>query len=466
MGSYHALLSPSSAERWTDCTASVEAQRGRPNTSNENSRYGTCGHQISAECLDSGADPKAYLGWKMWFWEGLDETGNLKYGEDWASAFENGFPHGGKRVAEVVVDEPLVEACQKYVGYVRNLVATIGAEAQLIVEQQVPIGHITGEEDARGTSDVVVLAGDTIVTVDAKFGRGRVNAYEVIEDASYDLITEEAIPPKLRMNLQLALYLLGAYEKHGLLGDFTKVKAIIVQPFLNHVSEYSCRIEELLELGEWLRQRAELTRTNPEFKPSADNCFFCKAKFDCHARSMAVMSTALDGFEDVDTARPKPISLPKLGTLYDKVQMIRDWCDDVEQRVMDELAAGRPVTRSDGMHFKLVEGKKGHKVWDNPELVEQMMKQMRFKDEVIYKKTLITPSQAEKLAEKKKGPKPDPTKPKKPIGKVNWSKLEDHIDQPDGKPVIALQTDPRPVYVFKTAGMDDVNPPADNSDLF
>ena len=463
MSSYHALLSPSSAHRWTDCTASVEAQRGRPNTTSEASRYGTCGHQLSAECLESGADPKGYLNWVMVFWEGYDEHGNLKSGEDWLSKFAYGFPHNGKEVARVVVDEPLIEACTKYVNFVRQLVKDTGGE--LIVEQQVPIGHITGEEEARGTSDCVILAGDTLITVDAKFGRNKVTAYDVIEGATYDPITEEAIPPKLRMNLQLALYLLGAYEKYGLMADFTKCKAIIVQPFLNHVSEYGCELDELLQLGEWLRQRAEDTRKRPEFKPSADNCFFCKAKFDCHARSVAVLSASLDGFEDVETARPKPVSIPKLGTLYEKVQMIRDWCDDIEQKVLEELLAGRPVSRSDGMLYKLVEGKKGNKAWDNPELVEQMMKQMRLKDDVIYKKTLITPSAAEKLAEKK-GSKPDPTKPKKPIGKVNWSKLEEHIIQPDGKPTIALQTDPRPVYVIKTAGFGEVSPPADNSDLF
>lgn len=462
MGSYHALLSPSSASRWTECTASVEAQRGRPNTTSEASRHGTCGHQLSAECLESGADPQGYLGWTMVFWEGIDDSGDTKSGEDWITAFAGGLPHGGREVARVVVDEALVEACVKYVNFVRQLVSDTGG--QLIVEQQVPIGHITGEEGARGTSDVVILAGDTLITVDAKFGRGRVNAYEVIEDATYDPITEEAIPPVLRMNLQLAFYLLGSYEKYGLMADFTKCKAIIVQPFLNHVSEYGCSMEELLGLGEWLKARAEDTRKRPEFKPSSDNCFFCKAKFDCHARSVAVLSTCMDGFEDVDSARPKPVTLPKLGSLYDKVQMIRDWCDDVEQKTMDELMAGRPVVRGDGTKFKIVEGKKGNKVWDNPAQVEEMFAAMRYKDDVIYKKTLITPSAAEKIAEKK-GSRSDPSKPKKPIGKIHWSRLEEHIRQPDGKPTIALQTDPRPVYVIKTDGFGDVNP-TDNSDLF
>ena len=468
MGAYHAQLSPSSAHRWTDCTASVEAQRGRPNTSSEASRYGTCGHQLSAECLQTGADPHGYLGWTMLFWEGKDEDGNPKSGEDWFAKFPSAdgviqFPHNGKQVSVVEVDEELVLACVKYVTFVRQLVQTTGG--QLIVEQQVPIGHITGEEGARGTSDVVILAGETLITVDAKFGRGRVNAYDVMEPATWCPITEQELPPKLRMNLQLALYLLGSYEKYGLMAEFTHAKAVIVQPFLNHVSEYGCDLDELLALGEWLRERAEATRKRPEFKPSNDNCFFCKAKFDCHARSVAVLSTALDGFEDVETARPKVVSMPKLGTLYDKVAMIRSWCDDIETKVLEELSAGRPVVRADGQHFKLVEGRRGNKAWENPALVEQMMKDMRFKEDVMYSKKLITPSQAEKLAEKK-GKKPDPTKPKKPIGKVNWSKLEEHIKQPEGKPEIALQTDPRPVYVFKTAGFENATKPSDNSDLF
>jgi hypothetical protein len=197
--------------------------------------------------------------------------------------------------------------------------------------------------------------------------------------------------------------------------------------------------------------------------PSNDSCHFCKAKFDCHARNKDVLTTALEGFEDISTARPKPVTIPKLGDLYDKVQMIREWCDDIEQRVNEELTAGRPVIRGDGKKFVFKVGRKPAKEWDNPTEIEALMKSWRMKDDIIYTKKLISPTQAEKIAETKKGHR-RPDEVKKPIGKIHWNKLTEHIVQGDPKPVIALETDPRPKYVPKALDMPVVEPD-DLSDL-
>lgn len=447
MGVYHARLGPSSASRWTDCTASAGAQDGYPNTTSEASRAGTTGHQIGAECLEHGHDPNSYVGRYLCFLSDRREVWREQLADDDALLVTH----------EERVTFELAEAVAKYVNYVNTIHATLGGE--MIVEQPVPIDHITGEQGATGMSDCIIVSGETLVTVDAKFGRGKVYAYDVIEPETYDLVTGEIVPPKLRMNLQLAMYLLGAYEKYALLSDFTQVKAVIVQPMLNHVSEYECSIEELMELKAWLSERAEATRTNPEFKPNGKNCHFCRAKYDCHARNRDALETALEGFEDVATARPKPITLPKLGDLYSKIDMIRSWCDDVEKRVMDELLAGKKVIRGDGIKYKLVEGRRGAKEWDDPAAIEKMMLEMKLKPDVIYTRKLVTPSQAEKLAETRKGKNQSPAdEPKKPIGKVKWNRLTAHIHQPPGKPVVAPQTDPRPVYVKPdTSGFGEVD---------
>lgn len=447
MGAYHAKLSPSSAHRWTECTASIAAQETYPNTGSAAARMGTVCHQIGEECLQSGGDPQGYLGWRMLFPSPTPE--GKRVNEDWITKF----PVDTPAEAVVEVTQGMVDATTAYVRFVRQVAESTGGE--MIVEQQVPIGHITGEHDARGTADCIVLAGETLIVIDAKFGRGRVNAYDVVEPASLDPITGDPTPPRHRINLQAALYALGAYEQYGLLSDFKYVKAIIVQPFLNHVSEYSCEIAELQSVGDWLSAKAKDTRDNPEFKPNSDNCFFCRARFDCHARNTAAMSAALDGFEDVTTAKPKVVTNANLGDVYDKIDMIRQWCDDVEVKVMQELIACRTVRRADGVAYKLVEGKKPAKAWDDANVVEKMLHDMRFKDELIYTRKLITPSQAEKLAEKKGKKQEAETETKKPIGKINWSKLEEHITQGRGKPTIAPKTDPRPEFSVLDEGFDD-----------
>lgn len=458
--SYHAKLSPSSASRWTDCSASISAQEGLSDDGSDAARLGTCCHQLSAECLEHGFDAQDYLGRKMLFWV---DASNDTNGEDWANEFGESPDPLLVFLHEVTVTQDMIDACQSYIGFVQQQVELSGAT--IYVEQRVPIGHITGEDDAGGTSDVVMAASDTLTTIDAKFGRAKVMAYDVLMPAREDIISGEMLPEVVRMNLQLALYLLGSLEKYKHTGNFTQCKAIIVQPYLKHVSEFSCSVDELLALGEWLKARAEDTRTSRRFAPSQDNCHFCKARMTCKAREQEVLSTALADFDDIDAAQPAPIRVNHLGSLYEKVGMIQGWCKDVMTRMFDELSSGNKVMNNSGLHYKLVTGKKGNRQFDDPVAVEALMKVMRLKADQMYTRNLITPTTAEALANPVKKGKQIIAPPV--LGPTQWARLEAHITQSAGSPTIALETDPRPAIAQATADFDDVAEAASNcSDLF
>lgn len=457
---YHAKLSPSSAHRWTSCTASIGAQDGLPDEGSEAARLGTCQHQLSAECLEFGTDPQTYLGRRMQFWIHPESDSN---GEDWESAFEAEQDPSLCFVHEVVVTQEMIDASRIYINFVQEQVSVSGGN--LYVEQEVPIGQITGEKDGRGTSDSVIVAGDLLTTIDAKFGRVKVDAFDVLAPAHTDLFTGELVPEVTRINLQLALYLLGTFEKYGLFNSFKRCKAIIVQPYLHHVSEYSCTIEELIAVGEWIKAKAEETRNAPVFVPSEENCHFCRARFICKAREEAVLSAVLSDFDDIDSAKPVPITVNQLGSLYAAVGMIQSWCKDVMVRVFDELSSGREVVRNDGLHYKLVTGKKGDRQWSDAATAETTLKKMRMKHEQMYVSKLIGPSAAEKLA--------TPTKKGKKIiapavlGATQWSRLQDLIIQRPGSPTIAIETDPRPAIENSASDFEDVPSDADNcADLF
>ena len=457
---YHAKLAPSSAARWSDCTASISAQDGLSDSSGEAARLGTCQHQLSAECLESDFEAQSYLGKVMSFY--VDAAGQYK-GEDWET---EPMPEGAVDVSfQVCVVQEMIDAASAYINFVRRLVDTSGAA--LHVEQPVPIAHITGESGATGTADAVLTGTNTLWIIDAKFGRAKVNAYDVVRPAGFDPVTGEGTPEVLRMNLQLALYLLGSLEKFGLLGDYTEVKAIIVQPYLNHVSEYSCSVDELLALGAWLAERAEATRTAKVFSPSEDNCHFCRARFHCEARQTAALQLALEGFDDIDTAPLRPITTNQLGSLYAKLGLLMEWCGDVQTKVFEELSAGRPVMRNDGMQYKLVIGKKGNRQWRDPDQAEAAMKRMRLKREQMYVSTLISPAAAEKMALAKK-PKKGEAAIAPAIGATQWSRLENLIYQKEGSPTVALETDPRPAIGSMVDGFENVEAPAVDScsDLF
>jgi hypothetical protein len=450
MGTYHALKSPSSADRWTDCTASTEAQKGKPNESSAASRTGTCGHQIGAECLEFGFEPESYVGQIMGFPEGASE--------DWLTAF----PEGSEFVHTETVSEDLAGAVRTYVNLIRERVELTGGD--LHVEQAVPIGHITGEEGATGSCDTGIIHGETVEIYDLKLGRAPVYASEVVEPESVDIMTGEAVPPKRRMNLQLAMYALGFVHKFDLYKKVKRVKATIVQPFLNKTSEYECDIEELLALGHWIGERA---KAPPEYKPSNDNCWFCRARTDCPARAELALSTALDGFDEVETAKPKVFQMPELGTRYALLPLIRRWCDDVEAATFAEVEAGRSVIGRDGMPMKLVEGRKPAKAWDNPTEVEELLASWHLKDGAMWIKRVITPTEAAALAPKDtKRRKPTDTEEAPVIGPTRWKKLQERITQGEGKPTLALGSDPKPALAVSNDDMPDTPDADDLGDLF
>lgn len=167
----HAKLSPSSAKRWRSCTASVKASAGITDNGSAAARLGTAKHLVAGDALEANVNAIEFLGRTVLFCVDAEN----KRVEGWAE----GINRDAVRVEhEIVIDDEAVAECQSFIDFVRDLVTTTGG--MLLVEQKVNIGQITGEEGATGTSDVVILAGDELIVVDAKFGQGKVTAYETL----------------------------------------------------------------------------------------------------------------------------------------------------------------------------------------------------------------------------------------------------------------------------------------------
>ena len=118
-------------------------------------------------------------------------------------------------------------------GHVQTYIDTVQEYAKhgtLIVEESLPIDHITGEKEAEGTADAVIVGDDELTVIDLKFGAGvTVSAFE---------------------NGQLMIYGLGALEKYSLVSDFKRVRMVIVQPRdFGGISEYDMPVEALIEWG-------------------------------------------------------------------------------------------------------------------------------------------------------------------------------------------------------------------------
>lgn len=414
----HAKLSPSSSKRWMSCAASIKASEGIPRKSSAASRMGTAEHLVSSVSLEKGLDVAEFLGKSVVFYTTADKPENEIETLDAA-------PEGSTVVETLVMDEAAIDRISTYVSYVREQVSLTGGE--LVVEQKLPIDHVTGEDKATGTGDAIIAAGDTLFVIDAKFGVGRVDA--VVDG---------------QPNSQLAIYASGALRQFGWMSDFKNVRLVIVQPKINHVSEHSLSVAELETYMEGVKAAADRTRdADAPFKPTSDNCFFCAAKMTCKAREDAALSEVFGDFDDLTTAAVKQVPDTQLGDLYGKLDFIKSWVSDVEARTMAALDNGKPVVRADGLTYKLVEGRKGIRQWRSEEEVIELMESMHLPDGVMYTKKIISPTTAEKLSGGRK-PKNMEAAEKLPIGPTRWKKLSELIVQPEGKPEIALETDPRP----------------------
>lgn len=412
MSNGHATLSPSGAHRWMTCPGSVTLERDQPDDGNDYSDEGTCAHALANAAWLEGRDPHAYIGRR--------------------------FPVAEHRTWEV--DEEMADEVAKYLAVIKAL----SVNGNVRVECKVPIGHITGEEGATGTSDVIIIDEQQkeLICVDLKYGRGvRVVAKD---------------------NPQLLHYLVGAYDEASLTYDIERVRSIVHQPRLDHLDEEAYTIEQLEEFRKKAQTRAAVALSfrdasvaeacmKPEddgieftfLHPSDAACQFCKAKATCPALEAKVKHAIGATFEDLSLLDEKAAetqtkavveSTSDIGVKMDCVDLIEMFCKAVRAKVDVLLRAGQAVMSPKG-GYKLVKGRKGSRAWVDADEAEKMLKGFRLKEAEMYTYKVISPTAAEKLL--KEQPK-------------RWAKLnvKEVISQSEGALSVAPMGDKRPAEVI------------------
>ena len=278
-------------------------------------------------------------------------------------------------------------------------------DPMILIEQKLDFSCYV--PDGFGTGDCLIVADKTLHIIDFKYGLGvLVDAYE---------------------NPQMMLYALGALRIFDSLYDIEKVSMSIFQPRRENVSTWSIPVTELKQWAdETLKPKAELAYAGKgEYVPGAW-CQFCKAAVKCRARADARMELAKYEF-----ALPPLLTDAEIEDILGKLDDLTKWANEI-------IAYAQDAAINHGKHwtgFKVVESKTNRKYTDEAAVIEAA-NAAGYHD--IYKKSLISITEMEKL-----------------MGKKTFSEiLGEYVKKPQGKPTLVPASDKRPAIITTGANND------------
>lgn len=345
MPGQHALLSPSAAHRWMNCTAAPRLEATAPDTDSSYAQEGTLAHAYCAKKL------KSFIG--------LDTTDEAK-----EIAQLNDEYHTGEM--DEYTDTYKTIVLEKF-----NAARNVTKDAQLLIETRLDFSEYVPE--AFGTSDATIIADGLMEVIDFKYGKGvRVSAVD---------------------NEQMKIYALGAYLKHSFEYRIDRVRMTIVQPRIDNLSEFEMSIPDLLKWAdEVLRPKAVEAFSDHGIQNPGEWCRFCKVKCGCKALAEKCTSIA-QGNPDPGLITPKKMAadiLPWLAT-------IKSWVSSMEDYTLQQALAGVSYPG-----YKLVEGCSNRKITDDKAVIALLSKEGYDESEYMKPAVLCGIGDLEKLVGKKR----------------------------------------------------------------
>lgn len=364
----HALLSPSASHRWLHCTAAPRLEEGIKDEGSDYAAEGTLAH--------------AYCAMKLKNFLGLPTDGEK---EEIAALQEK---YGTGEMAEYT-DTYVTIVLEKY-----NAARAATPDAQLLVETRLDFSDYVPE--AFGTADAIIIADGTMEVIDFKYGKGvKVSAVE---------------------NPQMMIYALGAYARFAFEYRIDNLRATIVQPRIDNLSEYEITVEELTAwAANVLAPAAEKAYKGEGPQTPGAWCQFCKVKNQCRALA--------NKCKEVVAVDPKLITPEELAKdVLPMVPIVKTWISGVEDFALAQALSG---IRLPG--WKIVEGRSVRKITDTDSVAAVLTKNGYKQNDIFKPVEMRTITDLEKL-----------------VGKKQFAAMcGEWINKPQGKPTLAPEGDKR-----------------------
>lgn len=380
----HALLGASSAHRWLICPPIARLEEQFKDRGSSFAEEGTAAHELAELALAKRFKLMA------------TRSVNTKLKKF--------------RSENIYYDQSMEDYVEAYCDLVEERVnhyqdAVIELEQKVDFTKWVPEGF--------GTSDVVVLADNTIEIIDLKYGKG--------------------VPVDAYLNPQLMLYALGAVDKYDIIYEFETVRMTIVQPRLDNVSTFEIDKEELLYWADnYVAPRAaQAWEGTGEWTITDDVVKFSKVRAQLRLRAERNFSL-VDKYE----LKESPLlTNEEIAEILDRAPEIKKWLDHVEQYALNKAL-------TEGEEFpgwKVVAGRSNRKISDEESLLFLLEAEGFEDDEILKPRALQAIGQLEKV-----------------VGKKRFAELaSDFIVKPEGKPVLVAEKDKRPALNSMENALND-----------
>lgn len=303
----HAILSPSSANRWLHCTRSARLElefsdKESGAAAEGMAAHALCEHKVKKALKQRSRRPTSEFD--------SDEM------EEHTDAYRD-------YILEQLTQER--QSCP---------------DAQVFVETRLDLtAYVPG---SFGTCDCLIVSDEKLHIIDFKYGQG------VLVDA------EE--------NPQMKLYALGALDIYDGLYDFKEVAMTIFQPRRENVSTWTESVEELRRWAEEeLKPKAELADAGEGEFCSGEWCLFCKAAVKCRARAKEKLELAKQEF-----SLPPIITDEEIEEILPKLADLTKWANDILAYATDaSLNHGKSWKG-----FKMVEGRSNRRYSDEDAVIK------------------------------------------------------------------------------------------------
>lgn len=276
--------------------------------------------------------------------------------------------------------------------------------AVLYTEQQIdsglafglPVDPETGKTVLWGTCDCCIVSGDELLVLDFKFGFQFVSVHTP----------------------QLKVYAVGFMHRHAEL-SFDRVRLVILQPRAGEPQDPA--VLTAAELAAWRQENQPAVERaldpNAPRVPHEKACAWCKAAPLCRELRAVSMRLAQEEF-----AMPENLSVETVAEVLEKADLIRAHLKACETFAQRTLASGGKLPG-----YKLVAGKR-NRVWSDIASAQATLEMLGIgPDRYLDVPEMCSPAQAEKL-----------------VGNKGKALLAPFIEQPEGAPKLAPESDPRP----------------------